>query len=238
MLNFAYLPESAKWVLPLKTRLRGSSSPRLTKNLADSHHRDLWSKRAGSLITTLDIGERIVARINATLTALGKELEQNSEEVDECLTFDSVYQVREKDLLNDLLIEVDAFLFEFESAKEKLVCFLKQFCTEILETELDPEKLRKEISSWGVDLGWEEDLKTLRDLFIHETTPWPAVEIRSKSPFRGEVLLVHDEGSVPIERLKAILKGFRASLWACRKHLDEEIHEQELRESIEKTMSQ
>ena len=163
-LDLNYPPGFGEWVLPLKTRLQKSSSTRLRRRLQESHQGDLWEK-ALALSTTFALGERIVSKINERLTELGRDLEDNRQDVLDCLSSGVVYNPTDKNAILDLLADLDAFIFEFESAREKLKLFLRAFYTQIFERDVRLKKLRGEVLSWGIDLSWEKKLNG--NLFDH-----------------------------------------------------------------------
>ena len=140
-LHLNYPSGFGEWVLPLKARLQNSPSTRLRRRLQESHQGDLWEK-ALALSTTLALGERIVSKINERLTELGRNLEDNRQDVLDCLSSGRVYSRADENAILDLLADLDAFLFEFESAQEKLRRFLRAFYKQILEQDVSVKKLR------------------------------------------------------------------------------------------------
>ena len=236
-LHLVHPPGYGEWALPLKARLQNSSSTRVKSRLQQSDQGDLWEKKASALSTTLALGERIVSRINARLEDLSRDVQDNPQDLLDDLASHAVYIPADEYLTLDLLIDLDAFLFEFESAQEKLRRFLRAFYKQILEQDVSVKKLRAAVLSWGIDLSWERKLKKLRNRFIHETTPWVGLSVTNLAPMRAELILLDDATTVPLAGMGEILSGFRATLWAIRKHLaDEEIHSVELEERIEHTL--
>jgi hypothetical protein len=90
-----------------------------------------------------------------------------------------------------------------------------------------------------MDLTWIKELKASRHLFIHETAPWPALEITSQNPFRCELVLLkkniqrldNPKDYLHLGQCRSIYRGFVSSFDHIEAWLRREIQDYEQRES-------
>lgn len=119
----------------------------------------------------------IVKRLNGRLARLAELLRLDPAGVEECRRSGYAYSLKDKTLAYDLLIDTDAFLFETLSTFEITRRFVAQFFSHMFGRQLTSETATTALTERGADVRWIKMLKDERNIFIHETAPWPAIRI-------------------------------------------------------------
>lgn len=153
---------------------------------------------AGAVAARMRALEIVTRRLDDHLTTFGKELEQARPEVIRCIEEGAAYTAKNRDLAYELLVDIDALLFECRSAYELTSRFAGEFLSGMLDVDVPrnrhnvppPGWLEDQISRHGGPTSWIEELRTNRNEFTHATAPWPAIEITSVSPFQAELVLL------------------------------------------------
>ena len=130
------------------------------------------------------------------------------------------FMPHDRDLPYKLLASLDAFIYECRSTYEIVGKFLHRFSETFLANLLTEKQVASVLRDAGLDDRWIPDLADQRKLFFHNTAPWVALEVTSRSPFRAELFvlrrnvsdLIDAEHVIPFERLRAIHAGLDASL--------------------------
>ena len=94
-----------------------------------------------ALATKLKMLPHVVARLEKKLDSLGEYLKDETA-IDECLSRNAVYVVRDGNLPYEILIDVDSFLFESRSAHEIVGKFLREFFDRILDKQVNETDLQ------------------------------------------------------------------------------------------------
>ena len=134
-----------------------------------------------------------------------------------------------QDLQYGLLVDLDALLFELNACCEllqKFFALLHQHAGQnIPETQLG-QKLRRVIEAAGQDPGWFVRLDAHRNFFMHNGTPYFAVDL-SNAPERYDLLIMkenlrafEDETKfVRLSELRDIVEGFAHSKRVLQEYL-------------------
>ena len=182
LLHLDYRPIGGYWILRLMSRLQGSSNPTLKLRL------DQWAasglgELAGAVATKEAMHQLIVNRLNDRLVRLAELLRLDPAGVEECRRSGAAYSLNDKTLAYNLLIDTDAFLFETLSTFEITRRFVAQFFSHIFGRQLRRETATNALTERGADVRWIKMLKDERNIFIHETAPWPAIRIDASGRF-------------------------------------------------------
>jgi hypothetical protein len=112
-LQVAYIPENG-WVLTIMTRLLNCSNPRLKA----AH--DRWSetplKEFGFAVTTrMYMLGLCIRRLNAHVAEIRAKLNADRTQLDYCLSNGAAFQFQQTEIIYELLLDMDAFIFETRS---------------------------------------------------------------------------------------------------------------------------
>jgi hypothetical protein len=160
------------WTAPIVRKLQGSSNRALQERAAqlrDSPLRDLQLAVEIKLRMVSDVA----TRFDRTLQELNARLKSD---VDKLSSFinqeDSAYQLQDRDLPYQVLLDLDAFFFETRSAYEILGKFLRELFERILDKRISEDSLKHKLEEWGVDTRWIDDLRQNRIELFHNMAPW------------------------------------------------------------------
>jgi hypothetical protein len=224
-----YTPRE-QWVLSITARVQQSDSPILQQR---------WKEAAQSALTELPLAlatkfmvmSITIDRLNAHIRELSKDFDENPDEVKSCIAAKAAYGTQNSRLAFEIVADIDAWIFEFRSTYEILYAFVKEFSARILNCKVNDEKILKAIlRAKGYNTDWIDFLNDERNLFVHQTAPWFAIEITSGTPQYEVVLLKRNvrnlddpQSYVRIEQYRAVDKGFREALDALREWIFKEI---------------
>jgi len=180
-LHIAYVPE-AGWVLSMMARLKESNAPQLQKAFQN------WSNtklvELGIAITTrMAILARCIRRLNGRVAELRRDLSADAEKLEFCLSKGYAFDLRDKDLAYELLLDMDSFIFETRSLYELVGAFLRELFTVLFNRKITEDELKSVLTKDGIDTRWIEELQQNRILFFHNTAPWLGVEVRDGKEF-------------------------------------------------------
>jgi len=227
ILHVAYMPPSAGFVLPIITRVQQSTNPAVAMRMRD------WTagplRELGlSLSTKLAILAPVSTRLMQTRLRLLQAIPSGAE-LAEHLAGGVGWMPSQKLLPFEVLLDIEAFLFEFRSAYEIVVKFLKSFFRDIVGREVTKDEIFEYLGTKGVPIEWVEDLRLHRNIFAHDAPPWIAVAIDHPDQDGRELLiLTHPDSDptspadcLPFSRLLAIYGGMNSALlaihdWALR----------------------
>ena len=136
VLHLSYIPLNPGWVLTLMTRINQSTSRTLRDRKAK------WDKLLpGDEVSLGDLALSVTSkrnmlpfverRLDNRLKALHEYLKDEAR-IEDCLLHGAGYKVRDDNVVWELLLDLDAFFFEAQSAFETLDRFLVRFCRLIL----------------------------------------------------------------------------------------------------------
>lgn len=194
-----------------------------------------------ALSTKLAMLDQVANRINVHIRLLREHLANNKAAVEGYVIWRHAYELPENLNPYDLLVDIDSFLFESKLVYEIVGEFLKEFHSNILDQQIEQHEIKAMLDAEGIDTGWTVELAENRNLFFHEATPWIAFEIHSTGPHEFEPhLLILKRSTVDFrdpadyvhfDRLREIFDGFRSSMQAIHRWLEDKIKEFEDTES-------
>ncbi len=131
------------------------------------------------------------------------------------------------ELTLDLVLDIDSFLFEIFSSAGLMDTLLKRAYRDTHTHFQKVGKLgltRGVLQREGKDVGWLDRVAELRNFFIHQATPYPAVELASNVPeliiLRENVMYLDDDSKfVRLSELSTIVRGIQETKGALQNHL-------------------
>jgi hypothetical protein len=181
-----------------------------------------------SIAIRIDLIDRLLRRITSHLQIISKEIIKITE--DNIFTQDKegyVFYI-DDDLKLDLLIDIDAFLFEINSCCELLGMYLFELYN-ALEISIDKGKvgitLARILREAGTDISWFRKLDDCRNFFIHTGAPYIAIDVTDDD---NKNLIIMKENLksftdpnkyLTLTHLVQIREGFKVSLPVLQQHL-------------------
>src|SRR5581483_6878439 len=159
----------------LQTRLRSSSSATLRERFG-RWDPETHGEPAMAIVAKIEMLNRVVGRLNSDLGQLCAHLETVPDKVEQCIVEGRALSIPNSDLLWQISIDIDSFLFEARSAYELLGKFLHAFFALIFERRITEEQVVGAVKDLGGEVAWIPILRENRKLFFHNTSPWIAVE--------------------------------------------------------------
>jgi hypothetical protein len=232
-LEINYEP-TERWVRPILARLHQSSSTIIKERMkawGETPLREL-GLAIGTKLTMLPV---VVARINRQIQLLRDQLDESR--VDQCLNQGAGYGLSDRAFPFEILVDLDSFLYESRSTYEIVGHFLKEFFSHILGRDVSQGEIQALLQCEGLDTQWIQELQENRILFFHNTAPWLAIQILSKTPLRFELVLLKKVARdaagfgdrLHFKQLQAIYHGFASSLEALQRWVIRQIGEFEER---------
>ena len=181
--------------------LKASSAPRLREESTrwkSSPLRELGL----SFVARVGLLASIRKEVSKCWSTLDAELRVRRDELRRSGAEGLAFQLDDRALYRDLLVGVDAFLFEYRAAIELLETFLLRVVHDVFDRKMDRTTLRSELIETGVDAGWVSQLSHFRDMVAHEVTLSLAVHVVSEEPWQWELVLQKGhplDGGVPLE---------------------------------------
>jgi len=125
------------------------------------------------------------------------------------------------------VLDIDSFLFEIFSSAGLMDTLLKRAYRDTHTHFQKVGKLgltRGVLQREGKDVGWLDRVAELRNFFIHQATPYPAVELASNVPeliiLRENVMYLDDDSKfVRLSELSTIVRGIQETKGALQNHL-------------------
>jgi hypothetical protein len=232
-LHINYIPEVG-WVLSIMSRLLNSANPQLRSAF------DQWSdtplKELGFAITTrMHMLGLCIRRLNARVGELRKEITTDISGLDACLEKGYAFGPKDTDLPYELLLDMDAFIFETRSLYEIMGKFLKALCETLFGREIEEAELIAVLLENKIDTRWIAELRENRILFFHQTAPWLAVQVDRENMRFDPILLkrsttnFNPDDMVEFATLREIYEGFVESATELHRFIMEQItrHESE-----------
>ncbi len=182
-------PSADFFIGALQDRLRRSTSFLLRDRFA-RWDPDVHGEPALAVVGKVEMLNHIVKRLNADVARLVEYLNSIPEAVEQCIRERCALSVPDSDLLWNLSVDVESFLFEARSAYELLGRFLSEFFRLIFEREVTEREAIAAVQDLGGDVTWIPLLRESRNLFVHNATSWLAVERAQASPPQFDLLLL------------------------------------------------
>lgn len=201
IVHIAAVGTTHSWAARLKTQLRAAKSKTIRSRFEDTDQpgSDLWNS-TWQVSTTLALCNLAVAQVKTATQEILKELhERGEDEIVEAMSKSACLPMRRPERSSlAALLSVDSFLFQHQSAVEKLENFLGLFWNEIFDEGYDREHLKPTLRAWRAKIDWIAKLKARRAKHFHEATPWIAIRIASTKPLQGGIVLL-DERDNPTD---------------------------------------
>lgn len=239
VLHLDYRPPTAAWVLPLQSRLVGSSSQVL--RLRYARWAEVGLAELGIAVATrLTIAFVVARRLQALLKTLRDEIAASGD-LDSLLEGGYVYTPQDQWISYEICAAFDAVIFEYRSSYEVLGRFIRSFGTHILGREVTEDELNHVLLDAGLDLTWVEDLRLNRILFFHKTAPWIALRVNHHDPLEVSLIVMKrnlssfdDPNDYVVQpQLVETIAGFQQASWRLRDWLAAQVGatEEQLRSS-------
>jgi hypothetical protein len=180
----------------------------------------------------------IVQRVDARLTEIGKILQSDRTKVEACLQERAVYNLPDRHVAQEAVVDFDSFLFESRSAYEITVSFLERFFHLILGKRLGTgsgkdaaRHVEEALQNRGAQTHWVHEMRKKRNLLIHSRATWLAFEVSDGDPFRFDPVLLtksverieDDPDRLSIEQCRSFWQGFVSSYEHIEAWLKEEV---------------
>jgi len=229
-LHINHIPEVG-WVLSIMSK---PANPQLRSAF------DQWSntplKELGFAVTTrMHMLGLCIRRLNVRVGELRKEITADISGLDACLEKGYAFGPKDTDLPYELLLDMDAFIFETRSLYEIMGKFLKALFETLFGREIEEAELIAVLSDNKIDTRWIAELRENRKLFFHQTAPWLAVEVDRENMRLAPILLkrstmnFNPDDIVAFATLREIYEGFVESATELHHFIMEQItrHESE-----------
>ncbi len=185
-----------------------------------------------SLATKLEMlplaARRVDERVVQLIEAVGDE-----DHVEQCVATKAAAVVHDHSLPFQLLLDVDAFIFESRSAYEIVGKFIREFFGHMLALQVSEQNVINMLQSKGIDTRWIDELKTSRARLFHEAAPWIALR-RHQDQSNWQLLVLPDAGkdvespeTLDVGALQGIFSGFVSALAGIEAWLLERIDDLE-----------
>ena len=204
------------WVLPIWNALNNAAKagrvPPITEELGELGFH---------ISTRLDFLPRIVKRLNYRVVYLYEAISNRGREHEFCQGVDSVAFDFDSDLKFELLIDLDSLLFELNS-----VCELIGRLFESLHTHAGQpmpkltvgSSVKSILQGAGKDTSWFVKLNDNRNFFMHQGTPYVAVDV-SNARGNYDLLIMKEDlkefnnptNFVRLSEINDIVQGFQYS---------------------------
>jgi hypothetical protein len=217
ILHVSYLPNGS-FVLPIIGALQRSSNPKV-RALAGSWRSSGLARLGASLSTKATMLGLLGRRLYSKVGPLEDELEQ-LRNLSEHLAGGYAWTPTQRQLPYEVLLELDAFIFEFRSAYEILGKFLVEFSKRILGKTVKEEDLLRILSAAGINISWARELQNRRKFWFHEHAPWLVYKISNPDPLDAELIFLahvdadpfNDNEALSLRSLNLIYAGFDRAL--------------------------
>jgi len=210
------------WVLPIWTAVNDAYNEKKISPLP----KDI-NKFGLHISIRLNMLPRIIKRINSGC----KDLYPSIRNVDQKFEFTPQkegYGVRiDNDLKYNLLIDIDALLFELNSCCD----FMKEFLVALYNHIGKPIKdggltIKQILEGQGLNIHWFIELDSHRNFFIHKGTPYIAIDI-SDAPSKYDLIIMkknlkkfdNPKDFLLLSDLDKIVRGFASGKGAIQRNL-------------------
>lgn len=217
--------EGDPWVLPIWTAVHNATREGRTT---------LPGPEVGELAlhvsTRLTMLPRIVRRINQGCTTLYRTVRARQSVYESTATQDGYAFPVDNQLKYELLLDIDSLLFEVNSACElirKFFATLHEHAGRPIPTDAIGKTLREVLTNAGQDPAWFVQLDNHRNFFMHEGTPYVAVDLSRADEDRYDLLIMKEtlrhftdpQKFLRLSDLDSFVRGFAVSKVALQQHL-------------------
>ncbi len=181
-------------MLRLAEVLRNSPQPvqdRLVVWWRDSYENIL------ALASKLEMLRVVTSRVESGLERIAHEMADRQADTLACLDEGSAFHVRSDDLIWETLTDLEGFLFEARSVYELLGKLLTGCFVDVIQRNIRESDIVNALKELGTETQWIEVLRTHRILFFHNTAPYLAAHVVSRSPLRLDWIVMKKNFSKP-----------------------------------------
>lgn len=215
------------WILPIWSAVNDAESAGKSSQI--SH--DVKSQLGLSISTRLDMLPRIVHRINVEVNEVYETTKaHNNEHIFTVQREGYAFDI-EENLKFNLLIDIDSLLFELNSVCELMTRLFFVLYSHIGKNIKKKEVgliIKKIIEGSGKSSDWFIELDNQRNFFMHEGTPYFAVDV-SEGPGKYDLLIMRENIKffndhskfIKLSEINSIVKGFSIAKPIIQKHLIE-----------------
>lgn len=157
-MHISYEPSDI-WLYPIMNRLRQSSNPILRQRMDDWGETPL-GEIGLALATKRSMLLLLVRRIDRQLNKLNQEINDGNL-VEQHITGNYAYRLRDTELAYEILLDVDAFIFESRSTYEIVGKFLLDFFDRIFGSKVKENEIIAVQKSEGLDTRWIEESEVI-----------------------------------------------------------------------------
>jgi hypothetical protein len=221
------------WTARLQARLRQSSVPQWRARVEQWQESGLGNLGV-SISTKAIMLHRIVGRVDQSLASLRSEVCANESRIRSLAASGRAYRI-EKDFVDiDILVDMDAFIFEAHSFLELLIDFMRIFYNNFLFEQFPVRTVRNlpnMFASGDADGAWVATLDKARNIFIHDEAPWLALALGDDDIEHWELVVLRGkttenpsgEERFDFEEFRAIYQGMTASVSEIIERLAEKL---------------
>lgn len=212
-----------KWGLRIITEIHKATKEGRIATLSDDFY-----DFSMSIAIRLDLIDRLLKRLTNSIQLLSKEIMNVSEEHIFTQDKEGYALFINDDLKLDLLIDIDAFLFEINSCCELFGQYIYELYTAIgisINKDRTGQELARILRVASSDTAWFRILDESRNFFIHNGAPYIALDITDEKNMNIIIMkenLKSFEDSkkyITLHDLVNIRKGFKKSIQLLQDHL-------------------
>lgn len=181
-----------------------------------------------SIAIRLDLIDRLLKRLTNSIQMLSKEVMNVTEEHIFTRDNEGYALFINEDLKLDLLIDIDAFLFEINSCCELFGQYIYELYTAIgmsIHKDKTGQELARILRATSNDTLWFKVLDESRNFFIHNGAPYIALDITNEK-YMNIIIMKENLKSfedskkyITLNDLVNIREGFKKSLPILQEHL-------------------
>lgn len=188
VLHLDFNPTTIAWIGGLQARVANSSAPRIRERYK------CWAavglgELALAIATRLAMIKQVEVLLQDRCSTLIREIAESGK-VGSLLSDRSCYRTADEGLPFDICAAADCCLVEWRSLYEVLRKFAATFAKKILGTKIDDSHIDSVVEQAGIPIDWLDRLRKNRNLFVHQTAPWIALEVTSREPLECSIVIM------------------------------------------------
>lgn len=216
------------WVLPIWAAIHDAiKTGTINKTLEECQEQ--LSELTLYVSIRLNMLPLILARINKRSKKIFS-LSNNHDYENECTKIKEGNVIElERKIVYKILLDIDALLFELNTLCELWVTLIEKLYLLVgkpIPKESIKSEIRKMLHASNVDAKWFSNLDSLRNFFIHEGTPWIAIDI-TKGNGKYDLIIMkkncktfnNRKQYILLSEVNDIVRGFSKTRHALQIHL-------------------
>jgi len=233
VLHLDFNPTSTAWIGGLQSRVAHSSAPQIRERYQSWASVGL-GELALAIATRLAMIMQVEVRLRERCSALVREIDESGK-VESLLSNRSCYRTNDEGLPFDICAAADCCLVEWRSLYEVMRKFATTFAKKILGTKISDSQIDSVVEQAGVPIDWIDRLRKNRNLFVHQTAPWIALEVTNREPLECSIVIMKEniatlddaEKIITEAELIEISNRLRHSVIAVRNWLETQVDQLE-----------